>query len=878
MLSTRPRSLTVLPWLYGLFLCSGAAALVYEVCWVRLLSTDVGSTVAGVSLILSVFMGGLALGSVAFGRLADRVRRPLLLYAGLELGVAVCVGLFLLTRAPLHLWVNRLLTDSVESGSWLVQARGLLGVLTVLPATFLMGGTFPAMARFVGWAEAAQGRRLGVLYAVNTLGAVGGCLAAAYWLIPQLGIRASVWLGVTVNAAVGLSAAVLAWTLAERLEGERKRSGRAERDGSSGSVPATGDRSAQPLTVAEPVGPVSADPSLATDVRLPPAPRAALLSVAFGSGFLVLAAEVCWTRLLTNFLTGNVLVVSTTLAGFLAGLGLGSLFVAGWVDRVRRLDLLLAFALVGSAVWLVASVPSEPALARLFDWLIRGASHESVAAWRVLAVLLVVVAVPSTFFGAVFPVLLRWCARSSQWLASEVGRLVAVNTVGAIVGPLVGGYLSIRMLGTNTALLVLGCVYLALAAWCGFRSRTLSAVALVLLVLVAGVLTPRFRRPVFWFNGGFRGVYSIPPEQTLFLREGVEATVGVAESGGSVVLTVNGLVVAETSRSDLWDLLLKAHLPMLLHPAPRRVALVGLGAGVSLGAVTCYDVERVDVVEISKDVVAAQRFFRSVNRDALKDPRVHLWIADGRHFLATTSRRYDVLSVDPVDPPVCNLYTQDFFQLCRDRLTPNGILVQWLPLFHLSERHVRIVARAFRNVFPQATLWYDGTSVLLVAQRNGPLQVDAVRFLRRAEQDAVRDSLKLIGSPHPLMLLSSYVTGPDGLRQVVAGDVPDHTDDRPYLEYAVLLSGRLGTEHFARNLELVAQHFVVEDPAFGWNDLPERLRRDLRAARRLMKALLEVRIARLRGDPDAAIKLARLTAEYGLSSRDLETLRPFFEG
>jgi len=833
-------------WMNALFFASGFAALIYQVTWVRVLTVDFGTTVYAVSTVLTVFMAGLALGSWAFGRWIDRGAHPLRAYGGIEIALGVYAALFALATPYLH----TLTTWAIRGGSAGHEATSLvkfaIAAVLLLPPTVLMGGTLPVLAKFLTDSPKTAGSRLGSLYAFNTLGAVLGSLAAAYALIPVLGVRGSMLFAAAINGTLG----VVSFGLS-RVASPPKPSEAAPADAAAAPAEPRDEAHAPPLAV--------------------------VLSVAFFSGFITLACEVLWTRLFINFLTANVLVFATILAAFLAGIAFGSFVVASWVDRARRLDRALTVLLATSALWLVASVVGQPALGSAFD-AIRGLDarySQQVAVFASLAAMFVAVVLPAATFGAVFPMLFRWCSRSSTTIGADVGRLYATNTAGSILGSFMSGFVMIRALGLNTSLLALAACY-AILAFFMTRRRVLRAGVLAIAAgCVALAAMPRFREPIYWFNSGFHMVKQVPKEGILFLAEGVEGTVGVMQNRHGRMLTVNGVIVAESTTQDLWDLLLKAHLPMLIHPDPRRVALVGLGAGVSLGAVEAYDVERIDCVEISEEVVPAHKFFENVNGRCWEDPRLHLWINDGRHFLHTTDQRYDVISVDPTDPPVVYQYSQDFLQVCHDRLDDGGIMVHWVPLFHLSPLHVRIIMQAFANVFPHTSLWYDGTSVLLVGSKGRPLTIDIARFEERLARPDVQRNLAPIGAPDASLLLATFCFARDGVDRVIGDGVPANTDDRPYLEYKVLLAGRLGHEAMASNLEMLAPHYEFSDALFD-PTLSAEVAATLRTNQGLMKDLLGIRTAVMRGERRKVRTLRReLFDTYSLDTERRRLLNPF---
>jgi spermidine synthase len=838
------------------FLTSGFSALIYQVAWVRILSVSFGTTIYAISSVLTVFMAGLALGSYLFGRWIDRWQRPLLVYGVLELALAIYVALLVVGMPWIQQMTLSLLRGRELSHTSTSLIKFAIAGLVLLPPTTFMGGTLPVLAKFVTRSSRTIGQWLGRLYGLNTLGAVFGSLAAAYLLILWLGVNGTMLLAASLTALVGLASCALALRLASGPQEEMS-----------------------PADLQDPPAGGPAGEGSTPISEIPGSRLAVLYTVAFSSGFTVLAAEVLWTRLFVNFLTANVLVFATILGAFLAGIALGSFLVSRWVDRLRALDVAVCISLLASAVLLGASVLGQGGLGILFQK-IRSLGNLSLSSQvdLSLACMFLLVALPATVFGTVLPSLFRWSSSSLTTLGRDVGRLYAWNTIGSIAGSFASGFLMIPFLGLNASVLLLGLLYGLLAAL--VVGRTDLRIAAGAIALAASILLamPSVRRPVYWFNGGFTQLVRVPPERTLFLAEGVEGTVGVLGSGDVKALTVNGVAVAESSLHDLWDLLLKAHLPMLLHEDPRRVALVGLGAGVSLGAVEAYEEpERIDTIEIAPEVVPAHRLFASVNRRSWEDPRLQLWINDGRHFLLTTENRYDVISVDPTDPPVVYQYTQDFIQLCHDRLDEGGIMVQWVPLFHLSPMHLRIIMRAFLNVFAESSLWYDGTSVLLMGRRGKPLEIDVQRMERRLLQPGVADSMAMIGSPDVWRLLSTYVAGPDALELIVGRDVPENSDDRPYLEYAVLRSAPLTERTFAANLEMFEPHW---EPVEGLLGSPDRTRDNvLRLAReqRIMKRLLRSRIHRMLGERTLWEKgLRSLIRDAGMDEQEFRSLWPFY--
>jgi spermidine synthase len=803
-------------------------------------------------------MAGLALGSFFFGRWIDRWNRPLLVYGCLELGLAIYVSLLVIGMPWIQEMTVLLLRGRNLEHTLTSLIKFIIAGIVLLPPTILMGGTLPVLAKFITRSSQTIGRWLGILYGLNTFGAVLGSLAAAYVLILRFGVNGTIIFAVSITAAIGIASCFLALRKTAEMQINDKI---AHANLTETSVDLAG--MAQP--------PIS---------EVPGSRPAVLYTVAFTSGFITLAAEVLWTRLFINFLTSNVLIFATILGAFLTGIAFGSFIISRWVDRVRSLDVVVGISILVSAVLLGFSIPGQKVAGMIFEKIF---SMETIALPTkvnlLFAFMFLVVAVPATVFGTVLPALFRWSNTSLATLGRNTGRLYAWNTIGSIAGSFASAFLMITFLGLNTSLLLLTFLYSLMAVLVvrqrSFRlvAGTISVAALVLIAM------PSIRKPIYWYNGGFTEVESVPPKQTLFLDEGVEATIGVAKSGRNFMsLTSNGVVVAESSLHDRWDLLLKAHLPMLIHENPRRVALVGLGAGFSLGAVEAYEKpRRIDTIEIAPEVVPAHRLFGKLNGRPWEDPRVHIWINDGRHYLLTTEKRYDVISVDPTDPPVVYQYSQDFMQVCHDRLRDGGIMVQWVPLFHLSSKHIRVIMNAFLNVFPESYMWYDGTSILLMGRRGKPLEINISQIKKRLRLPEVKASMATIGSPDVWLLLSTYMAGPDELEQIVGRNVPENSDNRPYLEYAILRSPPVSEQTIARNLEMLKPHWESIVPLLKEKDRTPKIIDHLKEEKEIMKRLLRARINKHRGKIALWKKnLQRLIYDAGMNKREFKSLWPFY--
>ncbi len=755
----------------SLFVVSGATALVGQVVWMRMLGLVLGNTVWAASVVVAVWMLGMALGAAAGARLAPRVRRHLVWYGLAEAGIGVFLALSPFVADHL-VRLGALVGPDLSSGLGVGLAqRFALSAAALLPPTVLMGLTLPLLVERVRGTNLAG--KTALLYGLNTLGAAAGVFLTAYLLLPWLGER-----GALAAAAVACSVvAGFAILLEERVHRPEAR------------------------------------PRRAPEAR--PAARVFLVLVGV-MGFAALAAELLWVRILVLHLGSRVYAFALLLGVYLTGLALGSMAVRLLARRLGDPHRTLALLQLLAGVMLCLQLAALGGAGDVMAW-IAGTVQPRATFAALQLVMLAAVAVaflPVTFlFGASFPLAVAAdpAARSD---GGHVGRVAAANTVGAIVGAIAGPFLITPALGCQRALLVLALVHVAVAVGLLPARRTVLA-ALAPLALVLGLW---IRLPADWVLRQAEAV--VREGVTLIeLREGLGATVVVKEyrepSGTWRSLELNGLNVAGTDPALLTVQQLQGNLPLLQVESARRVLHVGFGSGGTCWAVSRHPVERIDVVEISPEVIAAAgRWFSDVNHGVLHDPRVRVIVNDGRNFLLATRETYDVILSDSIHPLYAGnstLYTREYFELCRSRLEPGGVVSMWLPLYSLDRESFLRILRAFHEVFPHTVVWYDSTTVnenTVVTGRldEGPISID----WERLADEGVMASVRVGGIETSSELLATLLLGPADVARLT-GDIPPLTDDLPYVEY---ISGRLleRDRSWLSNLSMLVAARTTENP------------------------------------------------------------------
>lgn len=724
-----------------LFFFSGVSSLVYQVVWARMLTVVFGTTLLATSTVLSAFMAGLALGSYVLGRRIDRCKYPLRVFAALEVGIGLFALLFPSMSANLGTAYGALVGLQGNFYLFSLARFGLCFALLLIP-TALMGGTLPVAAKFAVRRLGRVGGRVGQLYAVNTLGAVGGVLAATFGLMEGLGLRGTT----QAIAAVNFSVAVAAW-----LWGGRRA-----------------------------VGVEEAVKKTAHSNRV-------LWGVLAGfalSGFAALGYEVAWMRLLmVSFSFNSHYEFSIVLVAFLSGLAAG-----GWLGSrllTRSANLLSLFVwgqfLIGAcgalSVLAFAHVPAlvEP-IQRADSWWVSRAG----VFFTAVAIMLP----PTLAMGGIFPLVGQIYTRHLTSLGRGIGDIGAVNSLGAVGGAFATGFVLIPLLGTEWSVKVLaglnGLVGLTVALVSQQRQwRVWSGAAglALLLVLVPSDVLRRIAEP------------AAANRELVFYQEGAEGVITVErQTDGFRKMALNGGGQVPTDYSSLQIFRLLGHLPLLLHPDPQAVLVVSLGGGIALGAAAQYEPQRITCVELVPEVIdAARSHFGEFNHHVLENPtawNVELVIDDGRNFLRSSRDTYQVITGDATHPTSADswvLYTKEFYELCRAHLSADGIMAQWLPFHGLPPDDYKTIVRTFQQVFPHATLWRSNNYSIMVGTMQ-PLAIDWERLQENMTPRRVQRSLEDIDLGDVFALLNSLVLDERALRRYV-GEGPLNTDDHPHISF-----------------------------------------------------------------------------------------------
>jgi spermidine synthase len=730
----------------ALFFASGAAGLIFEALWFRQATLCFGSSVWASSLVLSAFMTGLAFGGVWAARWGDRIRQPLRVYAGLEAIIAFSGVALVYSLPALGRWLAPSLLPLSGYPSVLHAARfGIAFALLLVPST-AMGATLPLIARALVHEKREFGSVLGLLYGVNTLGAVLGVSSAELLLVGPLGVRGAA----LAAGAANVSAGILALALARRAI-----------DVAPGKI--------------------------AQAARTGVAARARrLLAAAFLAGFTLLALEVVWLRILLLFLNSTALAFALVLAAVLAGIAGGGLIAGRWLAQNPSAHRhASALALLAGALG-VLGLRAFPFVGSLS--LAAGAQGTG----QVLGLALPLVLPTSVASGALFGLLGAALNDELDSASRSSGAVAATNTLGSALGSLAAGFLLLPKLGMEKALLLLLVCYAAVAALVLRRSnegrRALMAGAALYALSIALFPFGMIKERLLNFSAAkWAGTRD---DRVVALREGLDATLMYVEHRVLGVtrhhqLLTNSYSMSTTAFPMRRYMKLYVYWPLALRPVVKSALVVGFGVGNTAKALTdSRELESIDVVDISSDILDLSRVvFPDDAEHPLRDPRVRVHVEDGRWFLQGTSRRFDLITGEP--PPhdlagVGNLYSVEYFRLLRERLNPGGVVSYWLHASLMSEATAKAIVRAFCDAFEDCSLWHGAsTDLMLIGTHAAKGPVDEAAFIRQWRDARVLPELRALGLEKPEQLGALFIADASYLKPLVADTAPA-SDDFPH--------------------------------------------------------------------------------------------------
>jgi len=745
---------------YLLVFLSGFCALVFQVLWMKQLALLFGNTSHAAGATLAAFFAGLAAGSWFWGKRSARCGNPMRVYAGLELGIAITALLYFAVIKGYNL-IYPEVYQSLHSGTWLLIIKFLLALLLIFPPAFCMGGTIPVMGQHAIRITSRFGSTSALLYAVNILGATLGAFLAGFFMPMWFGFRATCLIAIGITLGIAMMAFLLSRSASASMVVEQR---------ASGKIPAD-------------------DPP-------PGLHRSFLIAACFLSGFGVLALEVLWTRMFALVFENSVYTFAAILVVVLSCLAGGSL-ISSLLARQRWSPNLIIVILLGLSGISIALTPG------VFMNLTNSFEFQSQKMVWVDFVLLIfqkgalTIGPPALLLGTVFPYLLKMEERYTVSPGKSLGRLSMINTMGAILGALLSAFFLLEYFGLWRSMQIIGVIYFLMAlgmpslrSRAGWAVKGLSAAGLAL--LLTG-LNPSHLPP----TGGLAGYED---EEVLKTWEGSDCTVSVVRNERGLVIKINSDYGLGSTKG--WQRqAAQAEIPLMLRPGTESVFFLGMGTGISAGAALSDrfpEVRRVVTCELSPNVVTAAKEFMTdvdgvdLTNGLFSDPRATVLVEDGRHYLMATDEMFDLVVGDlflPYRSSTGSLYTREHFKSVKDRLNPDGLFVQWLPAYQITEFEFHVIGRTMLEVFDHVSLWRGDFApfdevVAFVGHKGGqPLPAsdvdDADAKMGFLTGDAQGDMHRAL---NPQTALIYYAGNVSASADLFAG-YPVNTDDRPVIQY-----------------------------------------------------------------------------------------------
>ncbi len=748
------------------FALSNMAALIYQISWTKSLSYVFGTSMYAIGTVLACFMAGLALGSFVFGRRADKSSNPVRLFAYVE----ISLGLFALFLIPVFTFLPQpyAALHNVFKGQVMnFMLFALSFQILIIPAS-LIGGTFPIMNRIYAHRIKTIGEDVGVVYSVDTVFAALGAISAGFILLPLIGISKTVAIAAAINILAGLYL--------------YNKSGKM-------SLPAKNTN--------------GREKPISFDVRI----VQAVLLCFFLSGFAALAAEVVWIRFLSLTLGTSVYALSIITAAFLTGLSLGSFLIGRYMDRIKVP--ITTFAFIELCIGL-----SGILVILLFDkldipYLVLYHTFDSFYPFTVSLFILIflIILVPATLMGTTMPLVGKIVSNKFEYIGTDIGAAYTVNTFGAIFGTFLTSFIFIPSIGiTKTAALV-GAISISVGLVLFFYSErkwknifcSLAGISVILCIYLASTTISPLFAGAYYHGTQLKDVESWKnlksSTELVHYEEGLYGLVSIVKKDKYIALRIDGKSESSNVPMELASERQLAYIPLFASRAPKEVMLIGLGGGFTLEAITNFDeIESIHLVEINPILPGAvKKYLSGYNNHAIDDNRVNIIIDDGRNYLASSDRKYDVIISQPSNiwlSGEAGLFTKEMYEIAKTDLKDGGIFGQWMPLYEQNTDDFKVFLATFGSVFPYTDLWIVGYDAILVGSMQ-PIEYDygnmrnhlTSNYKIKSDFEMMSDVLVTHGTYRLLyQMIIPYRMSEGGIKEFSGGVI--NTDDHPFLEFS----------------------------------------------------------------------------------------------
>ncbi|MBX3009172.1 MAG: fused MFS/spermidine synthase [Melioribacteraceae bacterium] len=764
------------------FVMTGATGLVYQIVWFKYLALFLGNTTYAQMIVLSTFLGGLALGNYFFGRKADYYKNHLMAYAILELFIGLyCILYPFITSFWGDVFISTASNYNYDGRNFVFNfLRFVSSATLLLLPTIAMGGTLPILSKY--FVENLNNTRKDVatLYFLNSFGAVWGILIAGFQLIPGFGLQPTIIAAAIVNIFVGLFALLISKfnTATDKLLDEKS----------------------DELIIEETETAQSGDSSLIGTI---------LIIAAGLSGMAALLYEMVWTRLFITIFGSSTYAFSLMLIAFISGITIGSFLITlkffMRFNKIKMVALLQVLIATSTGLILIFYERFAYILWQLASLFTKNDTTFSLFLVVQFSLCFLVLVIPTIFMGMTLPAIVDIIAAKNRLIGKTVGTVFSVNTLGTVAGVVLTGLVFIPMFGIKSTFEIGIAINLfaAIIITMSYKSIMIQKKIGYVISAVAIYILYVFMSPAWDVNISIGGVFralkeDAPPSyadyknyvanyKVLFYKEGTNANVAVTLTPPPLIqkrLVINGKPDA-SSVTDMPTQKLIAQIPMILHENPKNVFVVGFGSGATIGSVLTHPINKVDCAEISVEVIEAGKYFKEENGDCLNNDKLNLYNEDALTLLKLSKEKYDVIISEPSNPWIAgigNLFSVEYFNLCKSKLADNGIMVQWFHMYESDDQIVKLVLNTFRSVFPNSTVWQGVSTDLIIVGFKNQFTPNFTNIDKKINIPSVKKDLASIGVNNTLTLLTSQSLSRRGI--FLAADAKEiNSEFHPRLEF-----------------------------------------------------------------------------------------------
>lgn len=774
--------------IYLFFVLSGMTGLIFQITWFKYLSLFLGNTTYAQVIVLSTFLGGLAIGNYLFGKKSEKLINHLIIYGLIELLIGIyCLFFPLLSNFYEKIFLFLVDETTLDnSPAFYISIKFVISILSLLIPTILMGGTLPILTKYFTEKIENIRKENASLYFLNSFGAVVGVFFAGFVLIKIFGLDVTIRIGGFINILIGSISIFLA---SINKENKNLNSDLASEKNGNNNLPIS--------------------TQIEENLQLSKTLILIITLIAGSSGFASLMYEVLWTRVLITIFGSSTYSFSIMLLAFISGITIGSFIVSSnFISKYDRINLVIISQIM-IALTILLSLYLLPYLPYQF-WKITSLFNRSETTFPIFLsieffICFLLMFIPTIFMGMTLPLIVEIVGKHLKLVGYSVGKVFSINTFGNVLGSFSAGLIFIPLIGIKNSFLLgiainlFSSLLLIITNKYRFTLRKiLPSVAVISAIIIGMFILPDWNQNLM-LTSVFRRLDTPPPpsyrdfkkifetREIIYYKDGLSGNVAVVQTKDSIpqkILLINGKPDASTF-TDMPTQLLLGHIPMLLHKNPKNVFVIGFGSGSTVNAILKHNPDEVICSEISKEVIEASKNFSDVNENCLNDKRLKIINEDAQSYLKLINKKFDVIVSEPSNPWIAgigNLFSKEYFERCKSKLNQDGIMCQWFHIYEMDDDVLSLVLSTFNSVFPYVQIWGGTYGDLILIGSENKIKPDFSEILRRMEKSEIKNNLNQIGIDNTLTFLSTQILSPEGTF-ILTNDNHINYERKPILEF-----------------------------------------------------------------------------------------------